>query len=136
MSLVDINWKPDARQLRKTGWTLLIGFALIAGAMLLLHRSLGAIVCMAVAVVLGGIALTAGRAGLWVYRLWMAAAFILGNITSRLVLAMFYYLILTPMALILRLLGRDKLCLRRIRADSHWKDMPASGDPSQYERQF
>jgi Saxitoxin biosynthesis operon protein SxtJ len=40
---------------------------------------------------------------------WMALAFLLGSIMSPLILAVFFFLVLTPVALLFKLIGRDAL---------------------------
>ena len=56
-----------------------------------------------------------------VYRVWMALAVVLGFIMTRVILTVVYYLIMTPIGLIMRLLGKDPLH-RRIdpNAASYW----------------
>ncbi len=56
---------------------------------------------------------------------WMALAFALGALVSRMLLALFFYLILTPIALLLRLLGKD-LLQRKIKKEgaSYWIRRP------------
>ncbi len=69
---------------------------------------------------------------------WMAFAFVLGWVNTRLILGIFFYLILTPIGLILRLTGKDLLD-RRIdhQASSYWvKRDPTLFDPRRCERLF
>ncbi len=56
-----------------------------------------------------------------VYRVWMALAVVLGFIMTRVILTAVYYLIMTPIGLIMRLLGKDPLHRRRDpNAASYW----------------
>ena len=56
---------------------------------------------------------------------------------SRLILGIVYYGLLTPMALCMRLFGRDKLYLKRGDHETYWTDMAApSTEIEAYERQF
>ena len=73
-----------------------------------------------------------------VYIGWMTFAFALGWVNTRLFLGLFFYLILTPMGLLVRLLGKDLLDERIDRkASSYWKKRdPAPPDPSRFERMF
>ena len=43
------------------------------------------------------------------YRAWMAAGRLLGWINSRVILSIFFYVILTPVGVVLRLLGKDPM---------------------------
>ena len=53
----------------------------------------------------------------------------------RLLVAAFFYGMITPMGLTMRLFGRDKLQRKNKRA-SYWDDLPRSTDRARYERQF
>ena len=72
-----------------------------------------------------------------VQRWWMAAAGVLGAVNTRIILGAFFYVVLTPVGLVMRLF-RDPLNLR-------FDDGTGSGwvrrdqkpvDPASYERQF
>ncbi len=71
-----------------------------------------------------------------VYIGWMKFAYVLGWINTRLFLGLFFYLILTPMGLLLRLLGKDLLDEKIDKnAATYWKKREPV-DPSRYERLF
>lgn len=69
---------------------------------------------------------------------WMKFAFLLGWINTRLILGLFFYLILTPVGLIMRLFGRDPLHRKFDRkSTSYWeKRPPAEFKPERYEQLF
>lgn len=73
-----------------------------------------------------------------VYIAWMAFAFVLGWVNTRILLGLFYYLVLTPIGLILRLSGKDLIDQRIDReAKSYWKPRVRSEfDKARYERMF
>ena len=143
MSLVQINWDPDARELRKFGVTMLVGFGLIGLALHLwpwgwpFHRNPGAaLVCFGVGAAAGLLGLTGTRAALLFYWPWMGVAFVAGNIMSRILLGAFFYGMITPMGLVMRLVGRDRLKVRRKNRETYWEDIPPVADRSRYEHQF
>jgi hypothetical protein len=73
-----------------------------------------------------------------VYVLWMKFAFILGWVNTRLILGIFFYGILTPIGLIMRLFGWDPLA-RKINRDAptYWEKRPEKAyDPKSTERLF
>jgi len=71
------------------------------------------------------------------YRLWMLLAFMLGWITTRIVLTLAYLLIMTPMGLFLRILGKDVLDARIDKAaTSYWKKHEPVPDRKQYQKQY
>ena len=56
-----------------------------------------------------------------IYRGWMTFAFVLGWINARVLLGLFFYLVLTPVGLILRISGKDLLDEKIDRsAPSYW----------------
>jgi hypothetical protein len=69
---------------------------------------------------------------------WMKFAFVLGWINTRILLTVFYYLVLTPIGLILKLRGRDLLARKPdTRAASYWiKRERRPFAPARYEKQF
>lgn len=135
--MVDIDWRPDARALRKFGITVLIGFALI-GAVLYwwVEAQRAAEVTWLIGAVLGVPALTGLRLALPGYWLWMGVAFVLGNIMSRVLLTLIYFLVFTPIGLFRRLLGKDPLSLSRPEGSSYWRNIDGGSERHGYERQF
>ena len=71
-----------------------------------------------------------------VHRGWMSLARLLGRVNTALFLFLVFYLLLTPLGLVLRLAGRDELDRRR-RGASTWRPYPArNGDPRHFEKMF
>ncbi|MBM3740305.1 MAG: hypothetical protein FJW39_31510 [Acidobacteria bacterium] len=65
-------------------------------------------------------------------RMWFRLGRVLGRVTSPVVMALVFFLVITPLGLLMRLLGRDALGLRRDAA-SYW----ATPDPpGSMRRQF
>ena len=95
-----------------------------------------AIGCWIFAAVACGLGLTGTRLALWLYIPWMGIAFVMGNVISRLLVALFYYLVITPMGLMMRVTGRDRLRLKKRDCKSYWVDKKPGGGKSSYERQF
>ncbi|MEZ5316502.1 MAG: SxtJ family membrane protein [Vicinamibacterales bacterium] len=85
---------------------------------------------------LGVVGLAAPRAIRHVYQAWMIAAFPIGWLVSRVMLAALFFMVFTPIALVFRLLGRDTLHRRRPDAGSYWVTKPVVDDPRRYLRQF
>jgi hypothetical protein len=72
-----------------------------------------------------------------VYVSWMVAATPVGWIISRLVLAILFFGLFTPLAFLFRILGRDALNLRaQPETKSYWIAKTISNDPCQYLRQY
>ena len=64
---------------------------------------------------------------------WMRLAHALGWANSRILLALLFYLVMTPVGLVQRLVGRDALCRRGPGSASNW--IPRSS-PKQSKEQF
>lgn len=95
------------------------------------------------AAVMGTIAILFGFAGLvkpgsiaWLFRLAMAIATPIGLVISTLLLAIIFYVVITPIALLFRVFGRDALA-RRLESgrQSHWVEREPVTDPRQYWHQ-
>jgi hypothetical protein len=54
----------------------------------------------------------------------------------RLLLGVTYFCVVTPIAIVMRLAGRDVLALRGARRASYWSDHPRPGDDEAYFRQY
>jgi hypothetical protein len=78
------------------------------------------------------------RALKWIYIAWMSVAFVLGFVMAHVILAILFYLIITPIGLLARVAGKDFLSLKLDRpAKSYW--IPRESKPksvADYERQF
>ena len=73
-----------------------------------------------------------------IYTGWMRFAFVLGWINTRLILGLFFYLILTPVGLFMRLIGRDALHRKfDPKANTYWvKREPMEFKREKYEQLF
>jgi hypothetical protein len=73
-----------------------------------------------------------------VYLVWMTLAIVLGFLVSHTLLALFFFLVITPIGLVARALGKDFLRLRIDRgARSYWLARSSARKPSSdYEKQF
>lgn len=68
---------------------------------------------------------------------WMVLAFPIGWTISALVLMLVYFGLITPLALLFRLIGREKLDRQLApEKDTYWSAKPSAESPQQYLRQF
>ncbi len=137
MSLVEISWHPDQKALRQFGIVVLLGLGLFGVAFqFFLGQPQVATGLYIAGLVLGLPALSGtiiGRPGYW---LWMGIAFVLGNIMSRVLLSLIYYLLFWPIGFIRRALGNDRLRLRKRPTNTYWVDVDADPENTRFERQF
>ena len=69
--------------------------------------------------------------------LWMRFGWLLGAIVSPLVLGMLFFLLFTPLALMMRLFGRDELRIRKQSSGTHWKPrQPGELSAGSFKNQF
>ncbi len=73
-----------------------------------------------------------------VYIGWMKFAFVLGWVNTRILLGLFFYLIITPVGVVMRLAGKDFLDKKINRpAKTYWKKRDRTAfDPKHMEQQF
>lgn len=70
-------------------------------------------------------------------KLWMRLGDLMGKFVSPLVLGMIFFCIITPVAIVIRILGRDELRLKRIHASSLWVERDPKRQPSKsFNTQF
>lgn len=123
---------------RKFGWLFVAVFLLLAAY--LDHVGLPAAApaaCLGIAALLAAASLAAPHRLAPLNRAWFALGLLLGRIVNPLVLGLLFYLLITPVALVQRLAGRDALRLRGRGAASHWvpRSPPGPGGDS-FKNQF
>jgi hypothetical protein len=140
MSIVQINTDPSRRQLNQFGFIWMAFVAFFGGvAYLKFHNqplAYGLWIAAVVVPVIGWLAPPFMRA---VFVGMSYVAWPIGFVVSHVVLAAVYYLVLTPIGLVMRLVGYDPM-KRRFAPDdpSYWVARPNSGssDAKGYFRQF
>lgn len=143
MSLVQLNWNPNKRELRSFGAIFLVGFVIIGLVKMfwpfdvLMSRSETAgYWIIGIGLFVGAVGLTGTRLAMPFYLIWIGIAFVMGNIISRLIVAAMYFLVLTPMRVLSNLAGRDRLQLKKRDTDTYWCDIALPREIEKYERQF
>ena len=138
MALIEIDRHPTERQLRWFG-ILLAGFVVLAGALARwqLEEPTAARWTWA-----GGATVVAAHAAVrplrrWIYLGWLYAAFPIGWAVSHLLLAAAYYVVLTPIGILMRWIVGDPLDRARDRdASTYWAVRRPASDVRRYFRQF
>lgn len=146
--MLKLNLDPDRRFLRQFAWASLLMFPLIGvlltwkfGAPLWLAIGLAGIgvLVFAVEVVLVPLLDDATAALLerlvprTVFLVLTLVTFPIGFVVSHVLMALIYYLVVTPIGLVFRLIGRDALRLRQDpTASSHWVERTQQRRPSSY----
>lgn len=140
----EVNWRPDPHERRRFARSLVLGFPIVAAVLFGVGR-VGAT---------GGnarLALVVGASGaglgliLWAvpriarpfYVAWYGVACAIGFVVGNAALATLFYLLFTPLGLVLRFTGRRALrrgCDRR--AATYWLHAPPTPPPERYFRQY
>ena len=55
------------------------------------------------------------------YNLWMKFGLILGKVVSPVVMGFIYFFVISPIAIMMKLLGRDELRLKKAQRSSYWQ---------------
>src|ERR1051325_8687791 len=119
--------KTEPPELRKFGLLVGVAFVLLA-AWSAWRGKPGFPYFMSVAVPLIALGLVWARSLKWIYICWMSLGLTLGLVVSTVLLTLFFYLAVTPVGLLARLLGKDFLSRRLDRdANSYWIRRTPSG---------
>lgn len=70
--------------------------------------------------------ITGTKLGLPAYRLWMGFVYIVSSIITYTALTLVFFAVVTPLGLLGRLLGRDRLQLRARGGSSYWRALDAA----------
>lgn len=139
----DTNWNPDLAARRSFAKSLIIGFPVLA----LVFTLVGWLKTHALPTWTPWVAAIGAGLGivLWLvpqiarpfYLVWYFAACCIGIVVSNALIAAFFYLVITPFGLAMRLFGRDPMTRQRDKSKaSYWRDAEKAVDPQRYWRQF
>jgi hypothetical protein len=150
MSLLQVNWNPDRRQLRSFAglWILFFGVmgvyrAWTAGAF---HTDIPLgwhdpwrvpLLFWTVAAVIGGLGVVVPSLMRPIYVGWMVLAFPIGWVVSHVLLGVIYFGLFSLIGLVFKLGRRDALSLTFDRgASSYWVPRPPPAEGARYFKQF
>ena len=146
--MLHVDWSPGRRQLAQFG-VALAGFMLFFAGWTWWRRALlgfrldpvhAGWVAGGLAVVAGGSLLLAAVSPAWLrgpYVGLVALTYPIGMVMSYVLLGAVFFGLMTPLALVFRLLGRDPLALRfEPGARTYWMIRPRTSDVPRYLRQY
>jgi hypothetical protein len=133
MAFVEINWNPPQRDLRVFSGLLIAFSGFIAWKF---DSTIGQSIA-AVAAVAGVVGLAVPQAAKPIYVGWMVAVSPIAFVVSNLILAFVFYVVVWPLACLMRLKHRDALRLKVDRSVStYWLPRETQRDPRRYFRQY
>ena len=71
-----------------------------------------------------------------VLKVWMKVGHFVGLVNTKILLAIAFYIVITPLALFFRLVGRDALSLRQKKLASYWLVNKKKWSPDEFKNQF
>jgi hypothetical protein len=118
--------KEEPKEWRKAAWMSALGLALLS-SLLCWRRVLPAPACGLALCLLAALAGAAALQPRWFrgyYRFSAKLGFGLSQMAGRAILALLFFIVVTPLGLVLRMLGKDPLRLRRpAGAESYWSEV-------------
>ena len=137
MTWSDIPFRPTQRVLRQFAACWLVIFGVMGVSLLFKHRPHPGLTLLVAAVLVGVPGLIKPSWMRPIFVTWMVLAFPIGWTVSFLMLLILYFLVITPISLILRIGGRDALG-RRVNPGcaTFWQPKRGPVDVKQYFRQY
>ena len=132
-----VKWQPDARELRRFAIAMLIGFFVLGSLSAWRANGIatGSIVLWSIGVVLA-VAAFVPKMGRIAYLAVYLPTSIIGYVVSNVMLTLMFFLVITPLGIILRLMGKDILQQRRQIRKTQWTPVKDSKNEDSYYRQF
>jgi hypothetical protein len=138
MNWVDIDLHPRDRVLRQfaVAWLVIVG-SLGVNHWLSRGNVRVGVVLLAVAMVVGTAGVLRPQAIRWIFVVASIAAFPVGWVVSQLMLLMIFAVVITPVALLFKIIGRDRLWRKRTpERKTYWKPKTPTHDVRRYLRQY
>lgn len=129
-----VKWQPDAGELRRFAVAMLIGFSVLGA--LAAWRAGGISTTAVVLWSLGAflaIASFVPKLGRIAYLAVYLPTSIIGYIVSNVILTLMFFFVITPLGIVLRLMGKDFLQQQRQR---QWRPVKGEKGEDSYYRQF
>jgi hypothetical protein len=136
--MIAINLQPTDRILRQfAGAWLLVLSGVAANQWLMRGNPRVAAALLAAALLVGVAGLIRPPAVRWLFVGATVAAFPIGWVVSQVMLFVLFAVVITPVALLFKLRGRDRLARRgREQQASYWKPKTTTADMRRYLRQY
>lgn len=139
MAILDINWSPTKRELRIFAMLQIVFCALVAFVIVRRHTQ-----TLEIPLTIVSISAAIGIAGTiftplirLVYRTWMAAVFPIAWVVSHAMMRVIFYLIISPMAVVMRWFRYDPMTRRFDRsAATYWIRRRRTTETSRYLKQY
>jgi hypothetical protein len=128
----------ETKEARRFALILVILLSALAGLSFWRHHTNRAAILIGAAALVAVVSLAAFPVWMRFFRLWMKFALVLNWVMTRVILSVFFYVVLTPVGLVMRLIGKAPLDLAwKDGKATYWIDKPAGETSlSRYEKSF
>lgn len=132
-----VKWRPDAAELRRFAIAMLVGFTLLGLLSAWRARGIGtaSIVLWSLGIFLAIAAFVPGLGRVAYLAVYLPTS-IIGYVVSNVLLTLMFFFVITPLAIILRLMGKDLLQQRRPKQKPEWMAVKGVKNEDSYYRQF
>ena len=126
----------NTKDLKIFGLGLTIMTSFISLKLFKVERFIGYYALISIAVLIFILATFKPKCLFFPYRVWMKIAHFISTALTNLILIMVFYLVITPIGLFMRLIGKDLLELKRTNQVSYWIKKEYKIDKASYLKQF
>ena len=132
-----VKWRRDARELRRFAIAMLIGFFVLGvlSAWKVKGIGTGSIVLWSIGVVLA-VAAFVPKLGRIAYLAVYLPTSIIGYVVSNVMLTLMFFLVVTPLGIVMKLMGKDVLQQRKPNRKTQWTPVKETRNEDSYYRQF
>ena len=132
-----VKWQPDARELRRFAIAMLIGFFVLGALSAWRAKGIGtgSIVLWSIGVTLA-VSAFVPKLGRIAYLAVYLPTSIIGYVVSNVMLTLMFFLVITPLGIVLKLMGKDLLQQRRQNRTTQWLPVKETRNEDSYYRQF
>ena len=126
----------ETQRLRKFGFVMAVAFGIFGALFLWRDKPWGIYTLYAAAAFLG-LGLVAPRLLAPIEKAWMALARVLQTVMTALILTLTFFLVMTPMGLLVRLTGKDLLGMKGDpEIESYWVPVEQDGPASRPDKPY
>jgi len=126
----------NTKDLKIFGLGLTIMISLISLKLFKVERFIGYYAFISIAVLIFLLAAFKPKCLFFPYGVWIKIAHFISTALTNLILIMVFYLVITPIGLFMRLIGKDLLELKKNNQSSYWHRKDEIWDRNSYLKQF
>ena len=132
-----VKWRPDARELRRFAIAMLIGFFVLGALSAWKTKGVhtGSIVLWSIGASLAAASFVP-KLGRIAYLAVYLPTSIIGYVVSNVMLTLMFFLVITPLGIVMKLMGKDVLQQRRPDRTTQWMPVKETKNEESYYRQF